>query len=191
MQCVFGIYAPLFGKQPEQFEKVTKRPIKVSRKLLKSINGRRNKICVIVKTGSKLIDVCGSCAFALRVVGQVMQATPEHNLSVSLYVIGLAQGKDASAKALPHIALKFFSVQNTFSYQSKSRRIPSAASGLRSKPRLCQPAAEKMPDGKMQKDSNRRGICQRSLSTLLTAQYNSDAETAGSQNHRRSSLSSA
>lgn len=55
---------------------------------------------------------------------------------------------------------------------------------------LCQPAAEKMPDGKMQKDSNRRGICQRSLSTLLTVQYNSDAETAGSQNHRRSSLSS-
>lgn len=44
IQCVFGIYAPLFGKQPEQFEKVTKRPIKVSRKLLKSINGRRNKI---------------------------------------------------------------------------------------------------------------------------------------------------
>ena len=55
---------------------------------------------------------------------------------------------------------------------------------------FCQPAAEKMPDGKMQKDSNRRGICQRSLSTLLTVQYNSDAETAGSQNHRRSSLSS-
>ena len=55
-----------------------------------------------MKTGSKLIDVCGSCAFALRVVGQVMQATPEHNLSVLLYVIGLAQGKDASAKALPH-----------------------------------------------------------------------------------------
>lgn len=39
---------------------------------------------------------------------------------------------------------------------------------------LCQPAAEKMPDGKMQKDSNRCGICQRSLSTLLTVQYNSD-----------------